>query len=51
MYIDSAPHFELQFEAMAWERTSKAGERRRAEIRPISYKASKRTRFRLHLLP
>ena len=51
VYIDSAPHFALQFEAMAWERTSKAEERRRAEIRPISYKASKRTRFRLHLLP
>lgn len=51
VYIDSAPHFEMQFETMAWERTSKAEERRRAEIRPISYKASKRTRFRLHLFP
>jgi SAM-dependent methyltransferase len=36
---------------MAWERTTKVEERRRAEIRPISYKASKRTRFRKNLLP
>lgn len=51
VYIDHAPHYELQFETMAWERTTKVEEHRRAELRPISYKASKRTRFRLHLLP
>jgi SAM-dependent methyltransferase len=51
VYIDSAPHYEVQFVTMAWERTTKLEERRRAEIRPISYKASKRTRFRMHILP
>ena len=51
VYIDRAPEFEAQFEAMAWERTTKVEERRRAELRPFSYKASKRTRFRMHLLP
>jgi SAM-dependent methyltransferase len=51
VYIDDTPHYSMQFEVMAWERTTKVEERRRAEIRPISYKASKRTRFRLHLLP
>jgi len=51
VYIDSAPHYAAQFEAMAWERTTKVEERRRAEIRPVSYVASKRTRFRLHLFP
>jgi len=51
VYIDRAPEFEVQFETMAWERTTKVEERRRAELRPFSYKASKRTRFRMHLLP
>jgi hypothetical protein len=36
---------------MAWERTTKVEEQRRVEIRPISYTASKRTRFRKNLLP
>jgi rubredoxin len=51
VYIDRAPDYSMQFEVMAWERTTKLEEPRRAEIRPISYKASKRTRFRLHLFP
>jgi SAM-dependent methyltransferase len=51
VYIDNAPHYAVQFETMAWERTTKVEERRRADIRPISYKASKRTRFRMHVLP
>jgi SAM-dependent methyltransferase len=51
VYIDRAPSYDLQFSTMAWERTTKFEEQRRAELRPISYKASKRTRFRLRLLP
>jgi SAM-dependent methyltransferase len=51
VYIDAAPHYEAQVETMAWERTTKVEEQRRAEIRPVSYQMSKRTRFRLHLLP
>ena len=51
VYIDRAPHHRVQFDTMAWERTTKIEERRRAELRPISYKASKRTRFRKSLLP
>jgi len=51
VYIDSTPEYEVQFRTMAWERTTKVEEQRRAEIRPISYKASKRTRFRMHILP
>ena len=51
VYIDTAPQYEMLFATMAWERTTKIEELRRAEIRPISYKASKRTRFRMHLLP
>lgn len=51
VYIDRAPVYEVQFLTMAWERTTKIEEQRRAEVRPISYKASKRTRFRKNLLP
>lgn len=51
VYIGSAPHYEAQAEMIAWERTTKVEEQRRAEIRPISYKLSKWTRFRMHILP
>lgn len=51
IYIDRAPLYQMQFETMAWERTTKIEEQRRAEIRPISYKASKHTRFRKSILP
>jgi SAM-dependent methyltransferase len=51
VYIDRAPRYEVQFETMAWERTTKFEEQRRAGLRPLSYKASKRTRFRMHILP
>jgi SAM-dependent methyltransferase len=51
VYIDRAPVYAMQYSAMAWERTTKIEERRRAEIRPISYKTSKRLRFRMRLLP
>lgn len=51
VYIDCAPYYEVQVEQMAWDRTTKIEEQRRAELRPISYKASKSLRFRMHLLP
>jgi SAM-dependent methyltransferase len=51
VFIETAPLYEAQFETMAWERTTKVEEQRRAEIRPISYRASKRTAFRKRLLP
>lgn len=51
VFIDTAPLYDAQFETMAWERTTKVEEQRRAAIRPISYKASKRTGFRKRLLP
>lgn len=51
VYIDAAIPYDLQFKEMAWERTTKVEEKRRAEIRPISYKVSRWTRFRLHILP
>jgi len=51
VYIDRAPVYDLQFSTMAWERTTKIEEERRAKIRPFSYRASKRTGFRKRLLP
>jgi hypothetical protein len=53
VYIDNAPQYEyeIQFETTAWERTTKIEQERRAELRPLSYNASKHSRFRLKLLP
>jgi SAM-dependent methyltransferase len=51
VYIDQAPEYAVQVEQMAWDRTTKVEEERRAELRPISYKASKSLRFRMHILP
>ncbi len=51
VYIEKAPTYETLYTNMAWERTTKFVERRRREIRQYSYKFSKTTRKRLHLLP
>ncbi len=51
VYIEKAPTYETLFSDMAWERTTKIEERRRDQIRPVSYKFSKSTRKRLHFLP
>lgn len=51
VYIDKAPVYETLKSVMAWEKTTKVEEQRRAEIRPISYKFSKLTRARMHLFP
>ena len=51
VYIDRAPIYEAQGSTMAWEHTTKVEEVRRSEIRPISYKFSKFTRARMHILP
>ena len=51
VYMEKAYAYEAQFSEMAWERTTKIEERRRAELRPFSYAFSKKTRARLHILP
>ena len=51
VYIDRAPGYTALFSTMAWERTAKAEERRREAIRPLSFKYSRLTRARLHILP
>ena len=51
VYIDQAPDYCALSHELAWERTSVIEEARRAEIRPISWKLSKLTRWRLALLP
>jgi len=51
VYTDPAPDYSALSHVMAWERTTKVEEQRRAEARPISSPLSKATRFRLRLLP
>jgi SAM-dependent methyltransferase len=50
-YLRTVPDYAAQFAALAWERTTKLEEVRRQETRPVSYRVSKATRRRLHLLP
>lgn len=50
-YLRTVPDYAAQFETLAWERTTKLEEVRRLEARPVSYRVSKATRGRLHLLP
>lgn len=50
-YIDKAPDYATLFEDLSWETTTKIEEQRRADLRPMGYKASKLTRLRMRLLP
>lgn len=50
-YIDKAPDYAKLFEELSWEATTKIEEQRRAELRPMGYKASKLTRLRMRILP
>ncbi len=51
VYLSRAPDYSALFTTMAWERTTRVEEQRRAEIRPYSYRFSKMTRWRMGLLP
>ena len=50
-YIDRGPDYAKLFEELSWETTTQVEEQRRADLRPLGYKASKLTRLRMHLLP
>lgn len=50
-YIELGPDYEQLFAELSWEATTRIEEQRRAELRPIGYKASKLTRLRMHVLP
>ena len=51
VYIDKGPDYAKLFEELSWETTTKVEEQRRADLRPVAYKASKLTRARMRLLP
>lgn len=51
VYLARGPDYTALFTTMAWERTTRVEEGRRAEIRPYSYRFSKLTRWRMGLLP
>jgi len=50
-YIDKGPDYAKLFSELNWETTTKVEEQRRADLRPVGYKASKLTRLRMHVLP
>ncbi len=50
-YITSAPAYDALFEHMAWEKTAQLENERRESTRRLQQKLSKKTRWRLHLLP
>lgn len=50
-YIDRGPDYAKLFEELSWETTTAVEEQRRADLRPLGYKASKLTRLRMRLLP
>lgn len=51
VYLRHAPDYRLLHTDMAWEKTTRIEETRRAAARPLSYGLSKRTRWRFKLLP
>jgi SAM-dependent methyltransferase len=50
-YLDHAPDYAALVSAMAWEKTTVAEVERRAALRPTSHRLSKKTRWRMRLLP
>ena len=51
VYIDKGLDYTKLFSDLSWERTTKIEEKRRADLRTVSYPASKLTRIRMRLLP
>ena len=51
VYLGRAPDYAEMFANLAWEKSSKVEDQRRAAERAAGYKLSKKTRKRLHLFP
>lgn len=51
VYLDRAPVYDELFETMAWRKNWQREEKRRKKARPLTYNASKMTRWRLHMFP
>ena len=51
VHLGRAPDYSALFAAMAWEKTYAVEAERRSELRPISYRLSRATRWRMRLLP
>lgn len=51
VYIDKAPVYEELKLNIAWEKNFEIEVERRKELRPLSYRASTLTRWRMHMLP
>lgn len=50
-YMTTAPHYDALFEQMSWEKSSDLESERRRTTRAVQQVLSKKTRWRLHLLP
>jgi len=50
-YIDRGPDYSQLYKDLSWETTTAIEEQRRADLRPLGYKASKFMRLRMHLFP
>lgn len=51
VYLEKAPVYDELFLNLAWQTNWQREEKRRRKARPLTYRASKLTRFRLHLFP
>lgn len=51
VFLSRGPDYGALATTLAWERTTVAEQQRRAEMRPSTYRLSKRTRWRTRLLP
>lgn len=51
VYLENAPVYDELFDNMAWQTTWRAEAKRRAAARPVGYRLSRLTRFRLHMFP
>ncbi len=51
VYIDKTPAYEELKENLSWEKNYEIEAQRRARMRPVSYKLSRLTRWRMHILP
>lgn len=51
VYLENAPVYDELFENMSWQTAWRKEAQRRAAARPVGYRLSRLTRFRLHLFP
>lgn len=51
VFLELVPVYEELFDNLAWKRSTARESKRRSKARPVTYRMSKLTRFRLHMFP